>query len=266
MERKRQMAGIVFLVGLLVLSMVTYAGSLEPTAPPGPTMKTLDAVEPRTPIYDLDVPLTISESGSYYFAEDITFGGTVDDAITIESNDVTIDLAGYTLKGGDFGAKSGIYMSGRTNVEIRNGTVRDFMRGIWEDSSTGRQHRIINVRAVSNRSSGIILSGYGHLIKGCTATDNTTSGIDSGDGCTVTSNTACYNGSDGIYGGNTCTVSRGFNVRCTAVSQTIVLYILLLAGCGQRIEHPFVASKRTRIIYPMLWLSPMPNPGLDIRT
>ena len=71
------------------------AGPLEPPGPPGdPTMIPLDEVDPRIPIYAEMLPLTISESGSYYLAEDIsTTGG----GIIVQANDVTIDLMGFIL-------------------------------------------------------------------------------------------------------------------------------------------------------------------------
>jgi hypothetical protein len=170
---------MVFLAGLLALSVVTHAGSLQPSAPPGPTMKTLDEVEPRVPIRASDLPLTITEPNSYYLVEDVDFVSTAT-AITIECNDVTIDLMGYTLKGPDSGTGSGIYMDGHSNVEIRNGTVRDFYRGIYEQgsaASSGEQHRVINVRVMSNEYGGMLLMGYGHLVKDCTAQENGYYGI-----------------------------------------------------------------------------------------
>jgi parallel beta-helix repeat protein len=210
METKQKrtivLVSLLALAGLLVFSMFTMAGDLEPSGAPGSTMKTLDEVEPRIPISQSDIPLTSNESGSYYLTEAIN---PAYNAITVAADDVTIDLAGFTLAGPDSGTNYGIYMSGRSNVEIRNGTVRDFWYGIYEVSSSGQGHRVIDVRALSNGIRGIYLGSKNNLVKDCTASDNGTSatsnvyGIYAGSGSTVTGNTAYNNGdsADGdVYG------------------------------------------------------------------
>ncbi len=186
-------AASVVVVGLVLITLNAVGGNLEPTAPPGPTMKTLDEVEPRIPISQADIPKTINTPGSYYLTEDVSSAGT---AITVAVDDVTIDLAGFALVGP--GSNYGIYMNGRSNVEIRNGTVRNFLCGIYENN--GWYHRVIDVRAIYNKSKGIYLPGSGHLVKSCTTGNNGTSatstvyGIFAGLGSTVTGNTAYRNG------------------------------------------------------------------------
>lgn len=166
------------------------------------------------------VPTTISQPGSYHFSENLTLQGRYSNAITINTDDVTIDLGGYRLigPGADSGSSNnGIYMNGRQNVEIRNGTVTEFgNNGIWEENSTqtASGHRVIDVRVVVNGGNGVLLNSQNNLIKDCTISFNSSylsfgwGGIRCSTGSTVADNVISYNsGLWGIVTDNGCVIS-----------------------------------------------------------
>ena len=195
--RKQLTATLVVLPVSLMMSPAVRAGELEPPGPPTTgTMKTLDEVEPRVPIHADDLPLTITVTKSYYLTESVTFTDTASNAITVECAGVTIDLMGYTLKGPDSGIKAGIRIEAN-NVEIKNGTVRDFYEGIRADY-TSKNNRIRSMRAISNLNIGIF-PGQGAVIKDCTVSENGLHGIFAKTDTLITGSTVYNNGGYGIY-------------------------------------------------------------------
>jgi parallel beta-helix repeat protein len=203
----------LFVCALLVLSQVSNGGSLEPSAPPAGTMKPLDQVEPRIPI--TSVPYTISASGSYYLTKDMNMT-SVGTAIDISASNVTIDLCGYSLIGPNNGI--GIYCGiSNQNVEIRNGTIRNFNIGIATPAGCDNW-RIINIKASNNGNIGIVVDGSNALFDHCTANNNGGSGankigINATGSALITNCTANYNGAIGIKTGAGSTV-----INCTAKS------------------------------------------------
>jgi hypothetical protein len=105
------------------LSTARAQGNLNP--PPGapaPTMKTLQQIEPRTPI---SAPaITITARGSYYLTTNLTVSSG--NGITIATNDVTLDLNGFTLSSTEaspLGIGIVVNFSPR-NIRIFNGHIR----------------------------------------------------------------------------------------------------------------------------------------------
>ncbi|MHB8070288.1 MAG: right-handed parallel beta-helix repeat-containing protein [Desulfobaccales bacterium] len=138
------------------------------------------------------VPYTISNPGFYFLGGNLT---TTGNGITVSVDDVTIDLMGFGLVRGTTGG-TGISMAGRNNVEVRNGTLRNFATGIYESSADARGHRITNIRT-KYCNSGIWLYGENHQIDGCN-TSNGITGIYIYNG-SISNCVASYNGNTGIY-------------------------------------------------------------------
>jgi hypothetical protein len=151
------------------------------------------------------LPCTITAPGHYYLASNLTYAGG--NGINIASDDVTLDLMGFTLNGVS-GIWSGIIIGYQKNVEIRNGTLTGWYKGIKE-LYVGAAHRIINVRSVAS-GDAIYLAGTGNLIKGCNATaSGAGTAIHSSRGSTVIGCVAtCATGSGIVVGGGSAIIGN----------------------------------------------------------
>jgi hypothetical protein len=214
---------LVLLSSLLLHPSSFGQGALTPPGPPGPTMKTLAQIEPRTPISSL--PFTITQPGSYYLTTNLTGSVGVTNGITIAASGVTLDLMGFELVGG---TGSGIFVSGivsgsRTNITVCNGTVRNWS-SVGLDLVVASFSTVDRVRAVANQNGGIYVgvatvvsqciatgngtgtSGHGisttdrSVVRDCIATDNRADGISVTAGCLVIGNVASGNGSAPLIG------------------------------------------------------------------
>ncbi len=101
-----------------------------PPGPPAPTMKSLDRIEPRTPLVDgapgIDIApsgtITISRPGSYHLADNLTVSSG--DGIAVKSDNVTLDLLGFSILTTTAGGSgSGISITGSKNVTVKNGRI-----------------------------------------------------------------------------------------------------------------------------------------------
>jgi len=106
-------------------------GSLEPSGPVGPCMKSLVQLEPRQPI---SVPVVILQPGAYYLTTNVFVSSGA--GIVILTNDVWLDLNGYTIQAmpslvGGYGIRIGPDLR---NIVIENGFIQG---GVTNDGMGG---------------------------------------------------------------------------------------------------------------------------------
>ena len=123
-----------------------------------------------TPISYL--PYTITTQGVYCLTGNLNTAIATGNAITVDTNNVIIDLNGWKL--GDLAAgpatqANGIYALQRKNITIKNGTIRGFQRGIflqdYTPHTTSQAHLIEDIRADLNTLSGISVYGQGSIVR-----------------------------------------------------------------------------------------------------
>jgi hypothetical protein len=225
------MKNITLLLTLSAASAFAQGPLDPPSGGPAPAMKTLDQVEARTPIPKTSgSPIagphfTISQPGSYYLTGNITVASG--DAIVISSDDVSLDLNGFTLKStlSGIAAGSAVLISGtRTRLTIKNsqifsGTIvpvsvnaspspAGFEYGIYSDVAPNTQAIASDIHVTGTGSTGITLSGQS-IIQRCTASQCGFQGL---NGAIIRESNAmkCYS-----------TAIRGANVSyCTGSSIT----------------------------------------------
>jgi len=222
-------------IAVTAVAALLFAGPLTPpVGPVASTYKTLQEVEPRIAINAVNTPASVNgtfsifQPGSYYLTGNIT-GEIGKHGILIGSNDVTIDLNGFTMTGVP-GAFSGVGHSVQSyrNVTVRNGTLIGWANGI---AITGAGNRVEAVRTSESVAVGIFLSTNG-VIESCTATDNGTNGISVSNGCVVRGCTSYLNDSAGIASSGSATITE-----CSAYSNAIGFNIGLgstVIGCSAR--------------------------------
>jgi parallel beta-helix repeat protein len=246
-KRTKVVVSVMALAALVVFSLSGYAGKLEPSAPPGPTMKTLDEVEPRTPIGPNTTPgdatcvYKITQPGSYYLTGNV-IGEPNKSGIVVDADDVSIDLKGFTLKG-VAGSVDGIRpLDYHSNLVVVNGIVSNWggngastyayampfghsisysrMEGLLVSDNGGWGIRaaygsvVRSCIARDNGSDGIIMTNAGGVIEQCVAISNGGDGFACADGTTMVNCSSLNN--DGV--GISCMNSGHTIIGCTVTN------------------------------------------------
>jgi len=117
-------SGLVLI--LLFIGMLMVAFNVQPVEADGAIyIKADGSVEPDT------APISTVDNVTY------TFTGNIYDEIVVERDNIVVDGAGYTLQG--TGSGTGIDLSDRSNVTIKNMKIESFKNGIylhWSSNNT----------------------------------------------------------------------------------------------------------------------------------
>jgi hypothetical protein len=177
---------VIALVSSFILqpSNLRAQGSLTPPGAPAPTMKSLDQiyqrVEQRKPISS--APFNITQPGSYYLTTNLDLTGKA--GISISTNEVTIDLNGFTLYSRSTpaaGTAISLNSGNNSDITILNGHITGgvtnngagtysgsgFFTGIdysYSPNGTPQNVRVSGVSVSGCTASGIFLGTSGSTI------------------------------------------------------------------------------------------------------
>jgi hypothetical protein len=120
---KRLFANSILAASSLLLSVVSYG---------------------QTPISS--IPFTIGASGTYILTAGLVYSASTGNAITVNANNVTIDLNGHYLICSVSGnSATGIFASNKLNIRVRNGEILRFSHGVGFDFPGGTNNNIGHV-------------------------------------------------------------------------------------------------------------------------
>jgi hypothetical protein len=114
------------------------------------------------------LPATISTQGTWCLKANLSTGITTGNAITVTTNNVTIDCNDYKLGGlpaGDGTNAVGIYANDRLNTTVRRCGVRGFMYGIQFAGANTAGGLIEDNRLDNNTYRAVEVAGGGHVVR-----------------------------------------------------------------------------------------------------
>jgi hypothetical protein len=223
-------------------------GSLTPPGAPNPTMKSLDQIEPRNPISYAGYAITVP--GSYYVTTNLTgFSSSFSHGITIESDNVTLDLNGFTVQGVS-GSSTGIYIpGGYTNIIVRNGIITGWGgNGVaWNyPNLPAPQNVVLEHLTVSANYHGIVTANGG-IVADCLVENNQF------DGIFVDGNDSQIIGNI-LFGNNAGNFSSGAGIGVEGLNNLIENNLVTGSGAsGYGIAYNFGGFTNNIIIKNSVW-------------
>jgi len=145
------------------------------------------------------LPAVIATQGTWCFNKDLNTAITSGTAITINTNNVTIDCNNFKLGGLAAGIGTstfGIAANDRANITVRHCNIRGFIEGIDLLGSSSSGHIVESNRLDGNTFTGIEVHGDGSVVRhnlvfdtGGNAPGASAYGISTGDSVDVLDNT-----------------------------------------------------------------------------
>lgn len=217
MPSLRPLAAVLITFGANVATLL--AGDLTPAAGPvSPTMLRLDEVEPRTPLGPSDLPIIITQPGSYFLTGNLLATGGGVTAVRVVADHVTLDLRGFMIGPSEVGVFDRGIVIEASNVSVANGTIQgSLFDGIY--AALADDCAFTDIRASENGVTGILSLGDA-VFHRCVVTDNTVHGIRCDSTAVVEGCRAEGNGSSGMQVGARSSVSG-----CTSTGNTGTGYI-----------------------------------------
>ena len=114
------------------------------------------------------VPFTISVPGRYFLASNLIYVLTTGAAITINADEVILDLNGTSLHGpGVSNSAIGVLVPSRHSVTIQNGDIDGFGLAGIELLANSAQNIVDNVRLNANQTGVLAVFGTLNIVKNC---------------------------------------------------------------------------------------------------
>jgi len=114
------------------------------------------------------IPTTITTQGTWCLKQDLNTAITSGNAITIATNNVTIDCNNFKLGGLAAGAGTatfGIYSLNRANATVRHCSIRGFYYGVLLQGGSGSGHAVEDNRFDGNTFIAVNVDGDGSVIR-----------------------------------------------------------------------------------------------------
>jgi len=167
------------------------------------------------------LPAIISTQGTWCLKQDLATANATGAAITINTNNVTIDCNDFKLGGLAAGLGTstfGIYAQDRFNATVRRCNIRGFYVGLVFAGSSGGGHAVEDNRFDTNTRIGMLVQGDGSVIRRNRVTDTGQStvfsnaiGIATEFSVDIVNNTVSGVTATTSTGGNAYGISSDFN-------------------------------------------------------